>query len=398
MKRILVIDDDSLVTGIYKSKLRLEGFEVEIAPDGEAGLRSIAERAPDLVVLDLMLPGMHGVEVLSQIRREVSGDDLPVIVFSNTFLPATVEAAIEAGATKIVAKVNHTPNQVVMMIRELLVDRPAPALPTSSARSTAASKSSEAAVPAAAPAGESDEEFRQKMRELYLSSVPLVLNEMRRLLQVFQHDPQNLDPLRELYRHVRSMAGNSGLAGMSRVAQLSSAFEAFVKELLEHSQRVTPSTLRTLAQTTDLLALLCERAQSLDEPAPNASPVEVLAVDDDEIALRAVKFALEKANLHPVCLADPETALETLQQTSFGLLVLDIDMPKMTGFELCEAARRLPGYDKTPIIFVSSASDFENVVQTKLSGANDLIAKPFSFIELSVKALIFLLRSQIHAP
>ena len=72
-------------------------------------------------------------------------------------------------------------------------------------------------------------------------------------------------------------------------------------------------------------------------------------------------------------------------------------MPGMDGFELCTRLRNLPAHRKTPVVFVTSLSDFETRTSSTMSGGNDFIAKPFLFIELAVKALIFVLRGKIEA-
>jgi putative two-component system response regulator len=70
-------------------------------------------------------------------------------------------------------------------------------------------------------------------------------------------------------------------------------------------------------------------------------------------------------------------------------------MPGMGGFELCEKIRQLPNYKRTPVIFVTGHADFDNRIHSVLSGGNDLIAKPVFPIELAVKAVTHLLRSQL---
>jgi CheY-like chemotaxis protein len=86
------------------------------------------------------------------------------------------------------------------------------------------------------------------------------------------------------------------------------------------------------------------------------------------------------------------TALKWLQETRFDLVLLDIKMPGMDGFELCRRLRLLPGYEKTPVIYLTSHSDFENRARSVLDGGNELIAKPVLPLELVVKAVALLLR------
>jgi CheY-like chemotaxis protein len=83
------------------------------------------------------------------------------------------------------------------------------------------------------------------------------------------------------------------------------------------------------------------------------------------------------------------------QGNHFDLVLLDIEMPGMDGFELCRRLRLLPGHQKTPVIYVTSHDAFENRAKSVLSGANDLISKPVFPIELAVKAVSHLLKSAL---
>ena len=126
-------------------------------------------------------------------------------------------------------------------------------------------------------------------------------------------------------------------------------------------------------------------------------PVEgVLVVDDEPLSRRAVTMALERVGLKCVDLDDPQAALDMATGMEFDLIILDIEMPGMNGFELCKQIRALPHYKSTAVVFVSSLTDFQSRAQSTLSGGNDLIAKPFHFLELGVKSLIHLWRPQLN--
>ena len=81
MKKILIIEDDQIVANVYRNKLAVEGYQAEVAPDGETGLKVMRSFKPDLIVLDLMLPGISGVDVIKEIRSEPEFLKVPVIVF-----------------------------------------------------------------------------------------------------------------------------------------------------------------------------------------------------------------------------------------------------------------------------------------------------------------------------
>ncbi|HKI69045.1 MAG TPA: response regulator, partial [Verrucomicrobiae bacterium] len=99
-------------------------------------------------------------------------------------------------------------------------------------------------------------------------------------------------------------------------------------------------------------------------------------------------------HLDPVSVEDPEVALQLLQNNHIDLIMLDISMPTMSGFELCEKLRELPQYKTTPVIFVTVNGDFQSRAQSVLSGGNDLITKPTSPLELALKTTLHLLVPQ----
>src|SRR5271170_3870612 len=100
--RILIIDDEAGIRESLETLLALEGYAVDTANDGEAGLNSLGQRSYDLVLLDLALPGLNGIEILAQIRERYT--DLPVIMITAFGTVNNVVDAIRAGAQNFVQK------------------------------------------------------------------------------------------------------------------------------------------------------------------------------------------------------------------------------------------------------------------------------------------------------
>jgi DNA-binding response OmpR family regulator len=395
MNKILIIEDDQLVANIYRNKFSLENFEVEIALDGNTGLQTINTFHPDIVILDLMMPNISGLEVLKRIRSQPDLQQLPVVVFSNTYLSNMVQEAWKAGATKCLSKTNCTPKQVVDLVKTMLNRTP------SAGETGAPPSQSEEGIASAKnlAAEQADSAFQDELRQSFINSLPESLSTMRSLLQALSKNPDEayrVGQLQELYRKVHAVTCNAGIAGMLQIAQMADALEALLKELHEKPKGINASTLRTVALAVDFLGTLFNRAQQ-PEALKFHEPTQasVLVVDDEAISRRAVTYALEKGKLHAVNLEDPVAALQLLSQRSFDLVFLDVDMPGMNGFELCTKLRALPGHKKTPVVFVTSLTDFESRANSTISGGNDLIAKPFLFIELTVKALLYVLRGRL---
>jgi len=398
MKKVLIIEDDQLVANIYANKFSVEHFSVQTAPDGAAGFELLESFRPDVVLLDLMLPKISGLELLKKIRVQAGFEKLPVIVFSNTYLSNMVQEAWKAGATKCLSKANCTPKQVIEVVRGL-VTQPV-AAPALLKEEPAETKPMDTPPPAESET-DSDAEFQAGLRRSYLDSMPAAVASCRAYLRELAKtadEPGRVTLLQELYRRVHTMTGNSAVAGLGQVSQLSDALEALLKELYEKPAHITASTLRTVASTIDFLAVLMDQArQPNSENAPPPPRPEILVVDDEAISRRAVIYALEKAKLPCANLDNPEAALELLNQRKFDLVFLDVDMPGMNGFELCSKLRTSHRNRSTPVVFVTSLHDFESRANSTISGGNDLIAKPFLFVELAVKALIFLMRGRLAA-
>jgi DNA-binding response OmpR family regulator len=118
--RILLVEDDLPMVKMYSTKLTKEKFEVMIANDGQQALEKVASDSPDLVVLDLMIPKIGGMEVLAQLRSDPKTKNLPVIILSNLSQDADIIKAKELGVKEFLVKANYTPSQVVEKIKEHL--------------------------------------------------------------------------------------------------------------------------------------------------------------------------------------------------------------------------------------------------------------------------------------
>lgn len=120
MKKILIIEDDAVTASIYRRNLERAGFEVALAPDGQAGLESIEQWSPDAVLLDVMMPQLSGINMLKMLRALPSGSALPVVVMTNAYVPQVVNEARAAGANQVLAKGTLTSNSLATAFREAL--------------------------------------------------------------------------------------------------------------------------------------------------------------------------------------------------------------------------------------------------------------------------------------
>jgi CheY-like chemotaxis protein len=419
-KHVLLVDDDPVVLGMYQSALMAQGFQVAAANDGLSAMRMMRSSPPDVVVLDLLMPKFTGVDVLRFLRGEPALREVPVILLSNSFMNDLAAQATALGVQQAVLKTQCTPTHLVSLIHEVrpgatgpaapasrgmpdsgaaAAPGPAVAIPSPAAAASTAPAPLAASAPAPALAGPLPElrESTGSARKDLLGNAGRIRSDLHNLNQGLARVRNDIErdlQLRNFYRRVHFLSTGAGLGGAPDIALLASAFEALLFELMSLPALLTPSVRRTLAFTTDFLGLLLARAH---EGPVNVPPIlQALVVDDDPLSNRLLNAVLRRTQFVPRCAEDPLLALEWAQETPFDLVLLDIGMPGIDGFEFCKRLRMLPNYQRTPVIFVTSHNDFESRAQSILSGGNDLIAKPVLPIELAVKAVTQLLKNALE--
>lgn len=412
MKHVLIVDDDAITLKLYETALTRLGFRVTTAEDGIRASQAVVAARPDIVVLDLMMPNFNGVDVLKFIRTNSTFKELPVIVLTNAYMTDLAEKALVMGVQEAVLKVRCSPAQLARLINEVFergagVMKPAasasaPAVP---APAPSPSQPRPPASPVAAPVAppvpqpKPTDDSHNLTRNALLANAAKIRQELHALHQEFvkaQLDTERSMRLQNLYRRVHFLTATAGMAGCHRIALLSSAFEALLFELTNQPALATPSVRMTVAAANDFLGRLLERAKEVEQPG--AAVPRVMVVDDDPLSNRLVSAALRYDHLEVRTEADPFAALEAANQSHYDLFLLDIEMPGLDGFQLCDALRATPEYAKVPVVFVTSHSDFDSRTKSVLSGGNDLISKPVQPLELAVKAVTHLLRANLDKP
>jgi len=120
MTKIAIIEDDVVISHMYRMKFESEGFEVQLASSGERGIALVETFRPDMILLDLTMPGVDGTETLKNIRSEDWGKNIPVIILTNTGEEEAPSELKDMGVTGYIVKANNTPKQVVQQVREAL--------------------------------------------------------------------------------------------------------------------------------------------------------------------------------------------------------------------------------------------------------------------------------------
>lgn len=120
--KVLIVEDDKFLSELISTKLDKEGFAIALAGDGEAGLKKAEEFKPEIILLDIMLPGMDGFEVLEKLKSHSDEQmkKIPVIILSNFGQESKVERGLQLGAVDYLVKANFTTGEIVAKIKEVL--------------------------------------------------------------------------------------------------------------------------------------------------------------------------------------------------------------------------------------------------------------------------------------
>lgn len=120
MSKILVVEDDKFLRELIVRKLEGENYDISQAIDGEEGIKKIREEKPDLVLLDLILPGIDGFDVLAKVKEDVQTSQIPVIILSNLGQREDIEKGLKLGAADYLIKAHFTPTEIINKIKAVM--------------------------------------------------------------------------------------------------------------------------------------------------------------------------------------------------------------------------------------------------------------------------------------
>jgi len=124
--KILFIEDDVTLVKMYERKFKSDGYEMEIAYDGEEGFKKATEEKPDLIILDLMLPKLDGISLFKKLRSQAVTFKTPVLLLTNFGQEDSVFECFKLGAVDYLLKSDVTPQQVVAKVENLLQGKEGP--------------------------------------------------------------------------------------------------------------------------------------------------------------------------------------------------------------------------------------------------------------------------------
>ena len=404
-EKILIADDDLFITTLYETKLHKDGMDVVLASNGEEAIQKLQTFVPDIILLDLQMPKINGVQVLTYIRAHPCLKNIPVIVFSNAFANNLVDQAWAAGATKFITKNQCTPNGLVLEVRETLEEannppesEAPPALEIQntvplSLRSGAASKvapaSSFSPAPVSAPvlSRASETPSPPFSSTAVASEFGSEVFEHVRAFLISEGDESGRAALLDLYQSIQSQLKSARQADrLTRRGRLGSALEKLIEYLYEFPKEISESNRATLAGGVILLGQMYRKEMKGREPVVQAEQVLVIAENKDD--RDTISEVLNQEHICTICLSSLEQAIPLFEENRFNLIFLD-SKDDDGGIAMClEAA-------STPLVTAVEQNLFKQKSKALAGEMSGVIAKPYIPAELTLSVLTRALRPQI---
>ena len=373
MPRVLLARPPASGEDPLAQRLRKEHFIVEETTSGQAVLHSLGVEIPDLVVLDFTDELCLGPDLLRTLRRRPEHQALPVLVLCDA-REFSIEAAWRAGASQVLIMQHMNAGDFLQQVQRIL--------------------GMDATHLMTMPITRSFRPLDARQRERQARITVTCAQAQTQLASVPAHTDHEslasaLDELSGVLRAAESPAEELD----ATCHALIKATQALLHELSEMPHHGSPAVLRTVGRA---LSVIAHRAESPEVGFDLASRF-ALVVDDDPVSRLMMTNALRVVGVAADAVSDAQHALEAVQNRHYQVILSDVMMDGMNGFQLVSRLRLLPDYLTTPVVFVTSLADFEHFFRTIPGGACDLIAKPFLLTELGLKALIHLTEAPLTA-
>ena len=404
---LLLVEDEAEAAVLIETALRHPGRTLVIAGSGHAARQRIAERPPDLIILDLVLPDGDGRNLLADFRRDPRTRDTPVVVVAGRVSPRTREECFALGADYVIAK-PFDRDELALAVQHALVAEHAHRVEGDPLSETLTLSEMERLRTSGSPGNEVADwtvALIEVDGSLDGASVDIAAPDQA-------DDPEALLPerLRAVMRKlveetldgeaiarwgVDQLVIGSPVRGVAELENLVRRLEA-LPDLGSHLS----GSVRRVQQTEDLLDAVSRVVTGLVEVVPRpvsprgdvessthrARPRAVL-VEDDPVSAGLVRHRLERSGFLVHHEEDGARGLETILASPPSVVILDVQLPSMDGFEILGRMRDDETTRDVPVLMFTSLGREEHVQRGFDLGANDYVTKPFSPSELLTRVL-----------
>jgi DNA-binding response OmpR family regulator len=361
-RALILVPCPGLAT-FYNASLTATGFDVVIAHDADSALTSLKMPMPALIVMDLTLPTMDAIDFIRTVRSQRATAAIPIFILPHCENDRT-DAALASGANLLLTHEGGAPQALATH---------AVAIARSPGRQISI------VWPNAA------------------DWAPVAHNhvlELQKALHALVRNAQDPAAKRLMTTHAHSLAELLTVALEPGLAEMAAAIETLFNNSHRFAETPNQSVPQTLGRALDFIGL--QLSDFKPGTLTTAIGSRVLVVDDEDNVCQLVAAALELAGLSPEIAKTPSAALGAVESERFEVVILDIGLPEMSGFDVCGRLRAYPAHERVPILFLTGMGTFQNRAKSTLSGGNDFITKPFNPTELGLKTLLWIQRHRIE--
>lgn len=377
--KILVVDDDPLVAKTLEILFSVNSYATDIATDGEVALQMVQSFEYDLILLDMLLPGLDGMSLCQQVRQQ--GYQMPILLLTGQNETHQKAAALNLGADDYVVKPFDS-EELIARVQALLRRGGSIAQPIMEWGRLQLDPGSHTVT----------------YSEYLLSLTP----KEYALLELFLRNSQRILSSKTILEHAWTSIETPGeetvrvhIKGLRQKLRQAGAPDDFIETVYRVGYRLKPieDTLSVLSEQPQILESV---AYNISEPAgmavvpsptlgpstPDPDRVTGLFVTGNATLITQVKQLLEAKSLQLIALSDLRQFWQTLASYTPKVLIIDAQLPHDGGLELCRAVRDHPQWQGLAILFLIDSTAGEVVNQIFAAGADDFISQPMVGSEL----------------
>jgi diguanylate cyclase (GGDEF)-like protein len=389
--KILLVKDDNITTQLLVTALTNQYYTVDIANDGQIAWQMLELYIYDLILLDVILPKLDGISICRQLRAQ--GNQIPILIVTGENAAINRVTGLDAGADDYVTKPFDL-NELLARIRALLrrgnLTLP-PVLRWGELRLD----------PSKCQVTWNHENLpltpkEYGLLELFLRNNHRVFssNALIEHLWSFEEIP-SADTVRSHLKGLRTKLRKAGVTadpietvyGIGYRLKPQSEGSQLQPNLRQQKSPRTNSLQLSRGNMGEISDALLEDPVSLLQPTLNNATGKVLVVDEDRQILNAIAVLLESRNLVVVTLDNCASFWDVLAAEQPDLLVMDIELPPVNGFDICQSLRNNPLWCNLPILLLTVNIDAQTIHRVFAAGADDLVCKPIVGPELVSRVL-----------
>lgn len=377
-KRILLVEGDGFTRLVLLLRLRLAGFSVDFTSNGILGLGKLRNSHPDMLLLDLKLCGLSGLELIKAARDEAGFGERPIFVYTHAErMNRATRKEIGLFATKVFDKKSVTREEVVQFFANTFpTHRPRQEQQPDRPRSRVAERT--AAAPAVEVANETVAVPAGAIEEL-IAGVRQKSDLLARCSQTGYRAKHGI----ELHSRVCSLASCAEAAGLPNLARHANALERFLGQLGKDRQAYTDAALNPITRAVEVMSRMSFKPTGKTKVLSRFTAV---LIDEWPPSGKALKEALQKEGFDSIYFEAPEKAREHLGQNATQLIVANVPLPEAHGLSLNDI-RQMPLHAKTPLLVGPEPTIKRSLAEDLPTNAAQLQTEPMLMAQLVLSAL-----------